>query len=471
MASLILGIFGLAAYTSIVWFQAFPFIQDEYTYLYQAEIFASGRLALKASEAIRVFVEPCMVLIDGQLFSKYAPGFSALLSLGVLAGQPALVNPTLAALCCVVLYVLLVRMVGHSVGILTLMFLGSSPLFLAYSASFFAHPLSLLLCACGFLNAILYLDVPRRRYVIGIGASAGALCLVRPLDALCLAIVLGGAVLVSASRAVRLQHMVQMAACMAAGALCLLIHNYIMTGDWTIAVYPIWQNEFQVVDPEATGWWDNMRRVTTAYGQALYWYTWSGFIYYYVPYLGWGLVVMAVAGVMVAPRRITMICICFSLLIILGYTFHRTLGYPLYGNRYWYPTLVPLVMLAAYGVAYLYTRRNKIIVAVLLFWAAAAQLLGAIHLMQEYATRFEALKDIQESIDEQCPSPSIVVLNRDGGRPAGWPSFVGNNLLRRNAFLSGERLYVSNMEDAHTGQRAFPTYSICDFHYRLTVRP
>src|SRR5271165_3947439 len=71
---------------------AFPFSGDEYSYLLQAELFARGLLRAPApphADLLRVD----HVVIDEWVRSKYPPGTSALLALGVLAGAPWIVTP------------------------------------------------------------------------------------------------------------------------------------------------------------------------------------------------------------------------------------------------------------------------------------------------------------------------------------------------------------------------------------------
>lgn len=69
------------------WDQPIATVHDELAYLLQAKIFASGRGALP-SPVIPEFFEQAYMLVVPALASKYPPGFSLVLALGVMVGAP-----------------------------------------------------------------------------------------------------------------------------------------------------------------------------------------------------------------------------------------------------------------------------------------------------------------------------------------------------------------------------------------------
>lgn len=84
--------------------QRFPLSGDDYSYLYQARLFAAGKFY--ATDPLYDYREPlnrciavnCLRDEQGRRFSKYAPGWPALLAVGVAANAFWLVQPLLAAL-------------------------------------------------------------------------------------------------------------------------------------------------------------------------------------------------------------------------------------------------------------------------------------------------------------------------------------------------------------------------------------
>lgn len=84
--------------------QRYPISGDDYSYLYQAKLFASGKLwaqdplydpSLPFYGCVETY---CLRDDQGHRFSKYPPGWPAILSLGACFDTPWLVNPLLGAL-------------------------------------------------------------------------------------------------------------------------------------------------------------------------------------------------------------------------------------------------------------------------------------------------------------------------------------------------------------------------------------
>src|SRR3984893_18943719 len=86
---------------AFVLLQRFPPSGDDYSYLYQAKLFASGKMYAEdplydlANPLHHCVVMSCMTDDQGRRFSKYSPGWPALLALGALLGVPWLIDPVL----------------------------------------------------------------------------------------------------------------------------------------------------------------------------------------------------------------------------------------------------------------------------------------------------------------------------------------------------------------------------------------
>jgi hypothetical protein len=84
--------------------QRFPNSGDEASYLFQAELFARNQLYIEdalydqANPLNKYVQEDALVDVGGRRFSKYDPGWAALLSLGARLGVVCLVAPLLGAL-------------------------------------------------------------------------------------------------------------------------------------------------------------------------------------------------------------------------------------------------------------------------------------------------------------------------------------------------------------------------------------
>ena len=84
--------------------QQFPLSGDDYSYLYQAKLFASDKLYAEDPLYDRdlpfydCLATYCFRDDQRHRFSQYPPGWPALLAVGVKLGVPWLVNPLLGAL-------------------------------------------------------------------------------------------------------------------------------------------------------------------------------------------------------------------------------------------------------------------------------------------------------------------------------------------------------------------------------------
>ena len=65
-----------------------PNVQDDVTYLFQAQLFALGRLSAPAPPLPEFFEQEFVLMYRDQWFGKYPPGQPLMLALGLLAGAP-----------------------------------------------------------------------------------------------------------------------------------------------------------------------------------------------------------------------------------------------------------------------------------------------------------------------------------------------------------------------------------------------
>ena len=167
-----------------------PVSGDDYAYLFQAELFASGKLYAEsplysANHPLHDCVlTKCLTDHQGKRFSKYPPGWSALLAIGVALHAPWLVDPILAALA---VYLFLAHVAGRhgpeperACG--TLLVLNGFLVY--YAASYRPHVAAML----GVFAAFQLFEGTESRSpragirLLGSGALLGATTLVRYLD-------------------------------------------------------------------------------------------------------------------------------------------------------------------------------------------------------------------------------------------------------------------------------------------------
>ena len=177
-----LGAAALVATTIIglVVLQGFPMSEDEYSTLYQAQLFAEGRLAADVTDEAFALKQ---LVLDGKLYSKYEPGWPLLLAPGIAAGIPWLVNPLLAAVAILTICSIGRRLYSDKLASGAAALCLISPFFLLNSGSYNSHPASL---ATSLLFVLFYIRTVEDGGIanaLAAGAALGTGLLVRPFDA------------------------------------------------------------------------------------------------------------------------------------------------------------------------------------------------------------------------------------------------------------------------------------------------
>ncbi|HZK66262.1 MAG TPA: glycosyltransferase family 39 protein, partial [Chloroflexota bacterium] len=187
------------------------------------------------------FDAPFIVTHEGRWFGKYPPGFPALLSLGVLADLPWLMNPLLSALAVTLVYRAGRRLYGQATAAVAALLAATSPFLALQAGSMLSHVAGLvwaMLLLLGFESA-------RRRdsalAALGAGAALGGLFLTRPLTAVAIGTPYLAWSLMAAARG---RGRWRLPASMAAGAvpfvLAFLTYNNATTGHPLRTGYELW---------------------------------------------------------------------------------------------------------------------------------------------------------------------------------------------------------------------------------------
>jgi 4-amino-4-deoxy-L-arabinose transferase-like glycosyltransferase len=177
----------------LAWFayQNHPHVPDEVVYLYHARYFAQGLLSLPLPEVPAAFNLDLMTYEADRWYSPVPPGWPAALSLGVLMGAAWLVNPVLNALNVLLAYVLLRGMFDRRTARIATLLLCASPWFIFMGMNFMTHTFTLT-CALGAAVCVLRLRRGRSvAWTIPGGIAIGVMGLIRPLEGLVMAVLLG----------------------------------------------------------------------------------------------------------------------------------------------------------------------------------------------------------------------------------------------------------------------------------------
>lgn len=457
--AVLVAAFAALVYIAYVPFHDFPFTMDEYNYWYQAEIFSRGRLYVPMPAATRPLAETYMVHHAGKLFSKYAPGFPFLLMFGALCGLTGIINPLLSVAALLLLYLSAKELAGRWAACAAVLLMAANPYFLGYGASYFAQPAALALSALVLYLAVRCGEHPSWKGLFFIGLAAGYLAMTRPLDALC--VLLPVAVFLVVSRRGGLMRHVVWLAPFSACVLALMTYNYFMAGTFAVSTYPIKDFEFKLVYQEAHGFWHNVLLLAKGYAASVTAYMLPLLGRYFVHAMLYVLPLLAALGLVWGKKSRRWLFAGHLALLVLAYNMHPSLGWPIYGARYYYPGLASLGLLAALGIAHLERWPGRKLAACLIAAACAWQVTGAVGRIRRYAGRFATFLAMQEDMRHTCAAGTIVVLSRDHPAWQGFADFIMPGDLKRNPFPPTDRLVLQATDDIRGIQRQFPAYDLC----------
>ena len=251
--ALLLALSGLmiTAWVSDDVFERIPHVEDEFAYLWQAEVMAEGLISQPSPETPKAFPVPFVVDHDGQRFAKYPPGWPAALSIGARVKIPWLVNSLLAGFSLWLIYRLGMKILGRGVGLLAELLALSSPMFLMLSGSLLSHTLSLFLALVfqlAWLDSFPLRGASREQrapdglvLVTGAG-SLGLLALTRPLTAVAVAFpfLLHGVYLLARGKPGEKKKMLILALVTGGVASLLLIWQWALGGSPFRNLYTLW---------------------------------------------------------------------------------------------------------------------------------------------------------------------------------------------------------------------------------------
>ncbi len=179
-----------ALFVYFVLTQRYPISGDDYSYMYQAKLFASGKLyakdpiydpALPFYDCVETY---CIRDDQGHRFSKYPPGWPALLAVGVKLRAPWLVDPLLGALLVFLMLKYTEQRMGEELVRGTGLLLMFCFFLCYYAGSFRAHIAAAVFVFAAFLiyNAAERRPQPSKLWLFIAGALLGYSAMIRYVD-------------------------------------------------------------------------------------------------------------------------------------------------------------------------------------------------------------------------------------------------------------------------------------------------
>lgn len=183
-----------AAFVSLYCFAGRGFTGDEMATAWHARMLLAGQLAIPAPAHPEFFDTVAMITRGPRWYSQYPIGAPMLLAAGLAVGAPWIVNPLLLGAATWQLHRFLSRAFGERLARAAAILFGLTPFVLVLGATQMSHAASLALTVTALAQLASWDDDAARHRMLhaaGIGLAVGAIALVRPLDAVLVALPIG----------------------------------------------------------------------------------------------------------------------------------------------------------------------------------------------------------------------------------------------------------------------------------------
>ncbi len=352
----------LAAVLSVVSYERHPHVQDEVVYLYHARYLASGLLTLPRPPVPEAFDTYLMEVDKDRWYASPPPGWPLALAVGVLFGVPWLVNPVLAGLNVLLAYILVRELYGRRIARWVAVLMCISPWHVFMAMNFMTHTFTLTCALVAAIGVAWSGRTGKARWAWLGGSAVGMVSLIRPLDGVIVAGVLGLWAIGVGGRRLKLPSLAAlMLGSMIVGAM-VLPYNKLLTGNST--VFPITAYTDRHFGPKTNalgfgrdrglGWplqpFPGHSPLGAMVNANLNAFSLNTELF------GWSMGSLLLMSLLLFSRTmrrtdhlmLTVIAAVFGLHFFYWYS-----GGPDFGARYWYLMLIPLVVLTARGIYFL----------------------------------------------------------------------------------------------------------------------
>jgi len=227
-------IFCMASLIAFATYDYMPHISDEISQLFQAKIFLSGHLTAPSPPLPEFFTyAEDNIIVTPKWYSQYPPGFSFLLMIGLWLGSPWVINPLLAALSTVLIFLLCRELFDRETAVLSVILFALSPKVLFTSGSLMNHSAAMFFLLLAVASMVFAVRRQKALLALCSGISLGISLNIRTLDAVILYLPVGiyslSAVSSYGKKGLKILGMWLCGFLMMAGIL--LLYNYYTTGN------------------------------------------------------------------------------------------------------------------------------------------------------------------------------------------------------------------------------------------------
>jgi len=295
-------------------------------------------------------------------YSIFPPGWAALLAIGVLAGAPWLVNPLLAGVSTLLVFPLLVNLYDRRTARIGVILLCSSPWFLFMGMNLMSHMSTLTFTLAASVAVIRARGPAAVGWASVGGACAGVVGLIRPLDGLIVAVLVGLWAAGIAGPRLKVSAIVAFVLFALAVNSLQLPYNKALTGEMTQSPLMTYYDKYHGPGTNALGFgperglgWEidafpGHSPVEALINAGLNTFSIN------VELFGWstGSLILVVLFLFSRNlRRSDYLMVATIAAIVGAYSLYWFNGGPDFGARYWFLTLVPLAALTVRGMQFL----------------------------------------------------------------------------------------------------------------------
>ncbi|HEY9077226.1 MAG TPA: glycosyltransferase family 39 protein [Anaerolineaceae bacterium] len=258
IALLCVAAFSISLAVSEGVFQRIPHLEDEHANYYQAKVFTKGWLASSTPVSPLSFFQPFVIDLNGRRFSKYPPGYSLILALGILLRYPAIINAISSALTILGVYLLTRDIHDETSAMIAACLAVLSPMSILLSGTFLPHTINITLViffSWAFFRWRNTLSSRRIVYASIAGALLGFSFCVRPYTAVAIGAPFGLILFVDFLRSPRKTFLtaVIMGLFFFSVSMIYFSYNWINGGSPFANLYTMWWQEDQVGFGHAIG--------------------------------------------------------------------------------------------------------------------------------------------------------------------------------------------------------------------------
>lgn len=341
-------------------YQRHPHVPDEVVYLLQARYLAEGLLTMPLPPVPEAFNINLMFDHAGRWFSPVPPGWPFILAIGAWLGVPWLVNPLLGGLNILLAYVVLRELYPQRTARIATVLLAVSPWHLFMAMNMMTHTATLTAALAATAAVARLRRRPGLAPALVAGIGIGVVGLIRPLEGIAVALLLGLWSLGARGRWFRLGPAATMTLTTIAASALVLPYNAALMGDsrtfpimaYTDATFGPGTNALGFGPDRGLGWGGLDPRPGHDGIDVLI----NGNLNLFqvnIELLGWasGSLLLLIALPLFGRLRRPDWWMVAAVSMVAGlHSFYYFSGGPDFGARYWYLAIFPLIALAARGL-------------------------------------------------------------------------------------------------------------------------